>query len=216
MQQEQRPVATGNQTANAPSAAPVAAAARDEPVNLFEAAAQAGQGGRGAGAGARGLGGAAGLGALGAGLGAGAGGDEENMGNLEFLRDNPQFQQLRQVVQQQPAMLEAILQQVAAGNPQLANLIGANQAQFMQLLSENGDDDAPLPPGAQTVEVTEEEQAAIERVGYKNSLFQDCRLTYISWFFWVSTEIKPFKPTSPATRTRSWLPISYSINLMMI
>jgi len=112
------------------------------------------------------------LAGLGAGLGAAAGagaaaGDASaaaSMGNLDFLRNNPQFQQLRQVVQQQPQMLETILQQVAAGNPQLAQLIAQNPEQFMQLLSEQNDDDAPLPPGAQTISVTEEEQAAIERV----------------------------------------------------
>ena len=61
-------------------------------------------------------------------------------------------------------MLEPILQQVGAGNPQLAQLIGQNPDQFLQLLSEDVDDDAPLPPGAQRVSVTEEEREAIERV----------------------------------------------------
>lgn len=61
-------------------------------------------------------------------------------------------------------MLEPILQQVGAGNPQLAALIGQNHEQFLQLLSEDGDNDAPLPPGAQAISVTEEERAAIERV----------------------------------------------------
>jgi UV excision repair protein RAD23 len=61
-------------------------------------------------------------------------------------------------------MLEPILQQVSAGNPQLAQLIGQNQEQFLQLLSEEADGDAPLPPGAQEISVTEEERAAIERL----------------------------------------------------
>ena len=61
-------------------------------------------------------------------------------------------------------MLEPILQQVGAGNPQLAQLIGQNPDQFLQLLSEDADEDAPLPPGAQAVSVTEEEREAIERV----------------------------------------------------
>jgi UV excision repair protein RAD23 len=56
--------------------------------------------------------------------------------NLDFLRNSPQFQQLRQLVQQQPAMLEPVLQQVAEGNPQLAQMITQNQEQFLQLLSE--------------------------------------------------------------------------------
>ena len=86
------------------------------------------------------------------------------MGNLDFLRHNAQFQQLRQVVQQQPQMLEPILQQLGAGNPQLAQLIAQNPDQFLSLLSEDADDDVPLPPGAQAISVTEEERDAIERV----------------------------------------------------
>ena len=169
MQQEQRTAPTQPQ-GSSQTAAPTAAPTSDEPVNLFEAAAQAGQGNRGGG-GARGMSG------FGPGLGAGAvpsGGDVPSagsMGNLDFLRNNPQFQQLRQVVQQQPQMLETILQQVAAGNPQLAQLIAQNPEQFMQLLSEQNDDDAPLPPGAQTISVTEEEQAAIERVSQPRQMF---------------------------------------------
>lgn len=61
-------------------------------------------------------------------------------------------------------MLEPILQQLGAGNPQLAQLISQNPEQFLQLLGEDNDDDAPLPPGAQAISVTEEERDAIERV----------------------------------------------------
>jgi UV excision repair protein RAD23 len=118
---------------------------------LFEAAAQAGQGRGGAG-------GARSGGAAGAGAGA------LNANSLDFLRNNPQFQQLRQVVQQQPQMLEPILQQVGQGNPQLAQMIASNPEQFLQLLAEDADDDAPLPPGAQSISVTEEEREAIERL----------------------------------------------------
>ncbi|KAI1815289.1 UV excision repair protein Rad23 [Poronia punctata] len=129
-------------------------------VNLFDLAAQAQGGGGRAGAGA----GAAGAGAgAAAGAGAGAAGVRD-LGNLDFLRNNPQFQQLRQVVQQQPQMLEPILQQLGAGNPQLAQLISQNPDQFLQLLGEDGDDEAALPPGAQAISVTEEERDAIERL----------------------------------------------------
>jgi UV excision repair protein RAD23 len=72
-------------------------------------------------------------------------------------------------------MLEPILQQLGAGNPQLAQLIASNPDQFLQLLGEDGDDDVPLPPGAQAISVTEEERDAIERVGISTS-FQDCEL----------------------------------------
>jgi len=157
LQQEQRAPAPQAVASPVPSAA--ANAEGDEPVNLFEAAAQAGQGGRG-GAARGGAAAAAGL-DFGAGAAAAAGG---GLGNLDFLRNNPQFQQLRQVVQQNPQMLEPILQQVGAGNPQLAALIGQNPDQFLQLLSEDNDNDAPLPPGAQAISVTEEERDAIERL----------------------------------------------------
>ena len=164
----------------------------DAPINLFEAAAQAGRGG-GAGGGARsgGRGGAgagsANIGQLGAGIGAaaagggggatGAGG-EGGLGNLEFLRNNPQFQQLRQIVQTQPHMLEPILQQVGHGNPQLAQLIGENPDQFLRLLSEDAGDDVPLPPGAQEISVTEDEREAIERVSLVPTLRKIVLLTY--------------------------------------
>jgi UV excision repair protein RAD23 len=81
--------AQASPAAASPAAAPQAAAAppaEGENVNLFEAAATAARQRQ-----------------QGGGAGAGAG-----LGHLEFLRNNPQFQQLRQVVQQQPQMLEPV------------------------------------------------------------------------------------------------------------
>ncbi|GAB7352993.1 hypothetical protein MBLNU459_g3558t1 [Dothideomycetes sp. NU459] len=157
-QQQQQQAAASPRPAQDPTAAPLAAntgaAGGDEPVNLFEAAAQAGQGGRG---GARAP-------APQAGAEAGLGGAPAGVDALEFLRNNPQFQQLRQIVQAQPQMLEPILQQVAAGNPQIAQLIGQHPEQFMQLLAEDVDDDGALPAGSQPISVTEEEREAIERL----------------------------------------------------
>ena len=70
-------------------------------------------------------------------------------------------------------MLEPILQQVGAGNPQLAQLIQERPHEFLQLLSEEADNDAPAPPGAQEVFVNEQEREAIERVrSYQPSLEQ--------------------------------------------
>ncbi|EEA24508.1 UV excision repair protein rad23 [Talaromyces marneffei ATCC 18224] len=141
-----RAAAASPSAATTPAAAVAAVAPEatgDDPVNLFEAAAQAG--------------GATGRGAAGA-------GDAGTLGNLDFLRNNPHFQQLRQLVQQQPQMLEPILQQVGAGNPQLAQLIGQNQEQFLQLLAEDLGDEGELPPGAHEIRVTEEERDAIERL----------------------------------------------------
>lgn len=147
-----------------PATAPADPSAEgDQPINLFEAAAQANQrsGTGGAARSGRGLAEAA------RSLNAAPGVSQEaagQAGNLDFLRSNLQFQQLRQIVQAQPRMLEPILQQVGAGNPQLAHLIGQNPDHFLQLLAEDTEGDIPVPPGAQEVPVTEEERAAIERV----------------------------------------------------
>jgi len=124
----------------------------DGPINLFEAAAAAGQNPGGATGARSAAGGAVPAGVEGA--------------SLDFLRNNPQFQQLRQIVQQQPAMLEPILQQVAAGNPQLAAMIQQNPNAFIQLLAEGeeGGEGTPLPPNAGTIAVTEEERASIDRL----------------------------------------------------
>ncbi|KAL4734201.1 XPC-binding domain-containing protein [Aspergillus similis] len=139
-EQQQRSAAATPAAPQAPAAtgATPATSGEDEPVNLFEAAAQAGEGRGGAG---------------------GASGGEPQ--SLDFLRNHPAFQQLRQLVQQQPQMLEPILQQVGQGNPQIAQLIGQNEEAFLQLLSE--EDDAALPPGTTQIHVTEEERDAIER-----------------------------------------------------
>lgn len=137
-------------------ASPAQGAGDDDNVNLFDAAAAAGRQAQG-GAGAR----AANPNPVRPRPNA----EEGGLGNLDWLRNNPQFQQLRQVVQQQPQMLEPILQSVGAGNPQLAQLIGEHPEQFLELLGERGDeDDMAAPAGATQIEVTEEESAAIARV----------------------------------------------------
>ncbi|KAM3560246.1 hypothetical protein MY1884_003055 [Beauveria asiatica] len=149
IQQEQQARQAAAAAPAAPAAPPTTQTGGDDEggsVNLFDLAAQ--HGGSGASRG-------------GSGDAAAAAAD---LGNLDFLRTNPQFQQLRQVVQQQPQMLEPILQQLGAGNPQLAQLIASNPDSFLQLLGEDAEDDVPLPPGAQAISVTEEERDAIERL----------------------------------------------------
>ncbi|GAA5852929.1 hypothetical protein JCM8547_004738 [Rhodosporidiobolus lusitaniae] len=148
----------------APLAATPAAPATNAPRNLFEAAAAAranppAAAGAGAGAGA-----------------APAGGRSE----LDALRNTPIFNQLRGLVQANPALLQPFLQQLAQSNPELLTLIERNQEEFVSYLQE-GSEDADMgdlldqlgggegegdigADGSQYIQVTEEEKAAIERL----------------------------------------------------
>ncbi|KAG6611664.1 UV excision repair protein RAD23 [Phytophthora cinnamomi] len=66
---------------------------------------------------------------------AGAGGDDA-ANSLEALRNHPQFDALRQLVQSNPAALPAVLQQIGAQSPELLRLIHQNQDRFVQMLNE--------------------------------------------------------------------------------
>ncbi|XP_033214500.1 UV excision repair protein RAD23 homolog A [Belonocnema kinseyi] len=55
---------------------------------------------------------------------------------LAFLRSQPQFQQMRQVIQQNPQLLNAVLQQIGQTNPALLQLISQNQEAFVRMLNE--------------------------------------------------------------------------------
>jgi len=116
--------------------------------------------------------------AVGAGAGTGS--------PLDFLRNNPQFNVLRQAVQQNPNLLPPLLQQLGAANPQLAQLITQNQEEFFNLINEpvapqpdfsqllgslagaggqpgaGGAGAGAVPPGY--IQVTQEEKAAIDRL----------------------------------------------------
>eukprot|EP00026_Physarum_polycephalum_P008476 Phypoly_transcript_08563.p1 GENE.Phypoly_transcript_08563~~Phypoly_transcript_08563.p1 ORF type:complete len:458 (+),score=132.59 Phypoly_transcript_08563:42-1415(+) len=96
---------------------------------------------------------------------------------FEFLRQHPQFNLLRSLVQQNPQLLQPVLQQLGATAPQLLQLINENQADFLRLLREPvapgaagapgagaGAGAAGVPPGASVIQVTQEEKDAIDRL----------------------------------------------------
>ncbi|KAH6568040.1 hypothetical protein BASA62_005717 [Batrachochytrium salamandrivorans] len=92
---------------------------------------------------------------------------------LAFLRSSPQFQQLRQLVQTQPQLLQPLLQQIGQSNPELLQLLSQNQDQFLQMLNESGDEEmsgddsaagGEMAESGQQISVTPEENEAILRL----------------------------------------------------
>lgn len=95
---------------------------------------------------------------------------------LAFLRTQPQFMHMRQAIQQNPALLPALLQQLGRENPQLLQQISQHQERFIQMLNEPvgeggdapevGDMGAAGEEGAPVnyIQVTPQEKEAIERL----------------------------------------------------
>lgn len=74
------------------------------------------------------------------------------------------------MVQQNPALIQPLLQQLATANPQLAQLIAQNPQALYELLGAapegegEGDEEDFLGPQVMQVNLTEDEAAAVERV----------------------------------------------------
>ncbi|KAI9911209.1 hypothetical protein PsorP6_008723 [Peronosclerospora sorghi] len=58
----------------------------------------------------------------------------ETANTLEVLRNHPQFDALRQLVQSNPAALPEVIQQIGGQSPELLRLINQNQDRFVQML----------------------------------------------------------------------------------
>jgi len=94
--------------------------------------------------------------------------DAEGGLDITQLQNQPQIQQLRQLLQQNPALIQPVLQQLAQTNPQLAALFTSNPEAIAQAIGLTPEDlegeGGDIPEGAQVIHVTEEEQAAIMRL----------------------------------------------------
>ncbi|KAJ8587238.1 UV excision repair protein Rad23 [Rhizopogon salebrosus TDB-379] len=156
------PASRPTQTGGSATAAPVAPASAPtvqsapappagQPQNLFQLAQQQQQQQPSVRAGAA---------APGAGPGVGVGDID-----LEALRNHPQLQQLRELVRTNPTLLAPLVQQIMGQNPHLGQLFENNPEALMQLLvPDDLEGDDAVPPGAQIIHITPEEQAAIGRL----------------------------------------------------
>jgi UV excision repair protein RAD23 len=92
----------------------------------------------------------------------------ERSAALDFLRQDPQFLQLRALIQQNPQLLEPIIEQLGQSSPELFQLIQNHQEEFAQLMNESafgeGSASSSGSQGMHRIQLTEEEVAAIDRL----------------------------------------------------
>jgi UV excision repair protein RAD23 len=62
---------------------------------------------------------------------------------IEQLRRHPQLNELRRLVQQNPAALSQVLEAIGQQNPELLRLIHGNQAEFLAMMNEPITEEAP-------------------------------------------------------------------------
>ncbi|RXK40639.1 UV excision repair protein Rad23 [Tremella mesenterica] len=137
------PAAAPSQTPAAPAAQPAPSGSAGSAENLFAAAEAAMARDRGTSAPA-------------------------NVPSLEALGNSPQLQRLRQMVQQNPALIGPLLQQVAAHNPALAQLINQHPEAVYEWLGVGGgegeDDDDLMGPQTMRIDLTQQEAEAVQRL----------------------------------------------------
>ncbi|KAN0040283.1 hypothetical protein ACTA71_012173 [Dictyostelium dimigraforme] len=90
----------------------------------------------------------------------GGGGGSSGDNPFEALRNHPHFNLLREAISKNPSIIPGILQQLAQTNPALVRQIQENPNEFIRLFQ----DDAGGNPGQFTLQVTQEESEAIQRL----------------------------------------------------
>ena len=58
---------------------------------------------------------------------------------MAFLRNQEEFQQMKRLLQQNPGMLNALLQNIGQSNPELLQIISQNQEAFIRMINESDD-----------------------------------------------------------------------------
>ncbi|XP_034661509.1 UV excision repair protein RAD23 homolog A [Drosophila subobscura] len=87
--------------------------------------------------------------------------------NLAPLMSDPRFLLVREMIRQNPEMLEAVLAQIRTLNPDVFEAIRNNQEEFIEMMNRDQNDAAEFPQlaeGGQQADLTAEETAAVERL----------------------------------------------------
>lgn len=93
---------------------------------------------------------------------------------LDFLRNQPQFHTMRQLIQENASLLPALLQEIGRENPELLQEISNHQQEFIQMLNEpnpgptagggGGAGRTSSMGGQNYIQITPQEKEAIERL----------------------------------------------------
>lgn len=84
---------------------------------------------------------------------------------FDSIRSHPHFPILREAIQRNPHIIPEILQQLSQSNPDLVRQITENPQEFLRIFQGGeGGSQPQQQPGTYTIQVTEEENQAIERL----------------------------------------------------